>query len=435
MRPSLLLIASLCLPGLLCAQPKPMPASEQAYLQALYLHLHQHPELSFFEKETAARLAQELRSAGFEVSEGIGGYGIVGLLRNGPGPVLLVRTDLDGLPVSEETGLSYASTVRTTDAAGNRVGVMHACGHDLHMTVWTGAARWLAQNRQAWQGTLLFIGQPAEERGGGAKAMLAEGLYSRFPKPDYALALHTSASLPAGTLGLCPEYAMANVDMVDITVYGKGGHGAYPHTTQDPIVLSAQIILALQTIVSRETNPLDPAVVTVGSIQGGSKGNIIGDEVRMELTLRSYRDEVRNALIQKIERICRHTAQAAGIPEDRLPVVTVRDEHVPALYNNPVLTERIRQAFERNLGPERVKMVPPVMGGEDFSRYGSTPEDVPVLLFWLGAVDPQHVAEAAAGKRKLPSLHSPQFAPLTSPSIETGVSAMLAAVLELCGKR
>ena len=304
--------------------------TDLAYLKDLYLYCHQHPELSFQEFESAKRMAAELRKIGFEVTEKVGGNGIVGVYKNGEGPTVLVRADMDALPLAEETGLPYASKVTTTDAAGNTVGVMHACGHDMHMTVWVGTARTLVNMKDRWKGTLVFVGQPAEERSGGSKQMLADGLYERFPRPDYALALHVSATLPVGAIGYSSGYALANVDMLDLTVYGEGGHGAYPHTAKDPVVLAARLILDLQTIVSREISPLEPAVVTVGSIHGGTKGNIIPDEVKLEITLRSYTDEVREALIEKIRRISKGLAISAGLPEDKYPKIVVRDEFTPA---------------------------------------------------------------------------------------------------------
>lgn len=408
--------------------------ADYAYLEKLYIHYHRNPELSFYEKETSKRMAEELRKAGFEVTEKVGGNGVVGVLKNGEGPTVLVRADMDALPIGEETGLPYASTVTTEDEAGNTVGVMHACGHDVHMSVWAGAARRLAENKDKWKGTLVFIGQPAEERSGGAKAMLADGLYERFPVPDYALALHTNAGIPAGKVGYCPGYSLANVDMMDITVYGQGGHGAYPQGTKDPVLLAARMVVALQTIVSREISPLDPAVVTVGSIHGGTKGNIIPDEVKLELTMRSYSDEVRMALIEKIKRICNGLAMSAGLPEEQYPQYTLREEHTPSVYNDPELTERIRQVFANTLGAENVVQTPPNMVGEDFARYGRTEEEVPIFLFWLGAVDPERYAAAQRGEATLPPLHSSRYAPLPEPSIKTGVVAMTVAVMELLGK-
>lgn len=399
----------------------------------LYKELHAHPELSFHERDTAKRLAAEWRRLGFTVSTGIGGHGIVSVLRNGDGPTLMLRTDLDALPVAEQTGKPYASTVTTTDDQGNTVPVMHACGHDVHMTVLVGTARELVSRRDTWRGTLMLIGQPAEERGAGARAMLADGLFERFPLPDYNLALHTSASLPAGTLGYSSGYALASVDSVDITVHGIGGHGAYPHATKDPVVLSAQIINALQTLVSREIAPIEPAVVTVGSIHGGTKHNIISDRVDMQLTVRSYSDETRQSLLDGIARIARGQALAMGLPEDKLPTVTVQDEHTRSTYNDPQLTQRLVAVWQRTLGAEAVKETPPVMGGEDFSEYGRTEHDIPSVIYWLGGVEPGRWQRAQDGGDKLPSLHSPFFAPDAPHAIRTGVQAMTAAALDLLG--
>lgn len=407
---------------------------QYAELEKLYLHLHQNPELSFQEEQSAARLTQELRAAGFEVTTKVGGHGIVGVLRNGNGPTVMVRADMDALPVTENTGLPYASKVRVKDEAGNEVGVMHACGHDVHMTVFAGTARVLAEMKAQWRGTLVFIGQPAEERGGGARKMLADGLYTRYPLPDYALALHTNSALEAGKVAHRAGYALANVNSVDLTMRGVGGHGAYPHTTKDPIVMAAQVILALQTIVSRETKPIEPAVVTVGSIHGGTKHNIISDEVKMQLTLRSYSDEVREHTIAAIRRIANGIAQAAGVPPERMPIVQVADEFTPSTYNNPELVQRLVPAFERALGKGNVLASEPVMGGEDFGEYGRTKEKVPICIFWLGVIAPEKVAASRASGVTLPSLHSSQFAPQYEPAIKTGVQAMSAAVLELMGR-
>ncbi len=405
------------------------------YLRSFYEYCHSHPELSFYEFETARRVAEELRKAGLEVTEKVGGTGVVGVLRNGEGPTVLIRTDLDALPIEEETGLPYASTVKAKDPNGKEVSVMHACGHDVHMTVWLGTARFMATHRDLWSGTLVFIGQPAEERGGGSKAMLADGLYERFPKPDYALALHVKAGMPAGRLGYHTGYALANVDMMNITVYGRGGHGAYPHTTVDPVVLAAELIVQLQTVVSRNISPLEPAVVTVGSIHGGTKGNVIPNEVKLELTLRSYTDETRELIISRIEQICKGIGLSAGLPEDMWPKIEMADDFTPALYNDPALAERVVAAQKKMLGEERVVETPAVMGGEDFARYGRTEDKVPIFMFWLGAVDPEKYEEAQRKGETLPSLHSSKFAPLPEPTIKTGVEAMSTAVLELVGKK
>ncbi|MBI4626093.1 MAG: amidohydrolase [Verrucomicrobia bacterium] len=407
-------------------------AADYPALDAIYKDLHAHPELSLMEQRSAGVVARELRAAGYEVAEKIGGHGVVGVLKNGAGSVLLIRTDLDGLPVLEETGLPYASKVRTKDLTGREVSTMQACGHDIHMTVFAGVARVLAALKKSWAGTLVLVGQPAEEIGTGARALLAAGLYRQFPKPDYAIALHDSATLPAGTVGTIEGYAMANVDSVDITVHGVGGHGAYPHTTKDPVVLAARIVVALQTIVSRETRPVDPAVVTVGSIHGGTKHNIIPNEVKLQLTLRSYTDAVRRHTIEAIRRICRGEAIAAGLPDELTPTISIAEnEFTPATYNDPALTRRVRAALVGWLGADNIRTIDPEMGGEDFSQFGRTVEKVPICMFRLGAVAPEKVAESQRTGVPLPSLHSSKFAPVPEPTIKTGVTAMTAAALDL----
>jgi hippurate hydrolase len=410
--------------------------AEYSSLEKLYVDLHQHPELSLMEEKTSAKVAAGLRAAGFEVTENFGGYGVVAVLKNGPGPTVLFRADLDALPVAEETGLPYASTVRTKDLTGREVSVMHACGHDIHMTSLIGSARVLAALKDRWSGTLILIGQPAEERGLGARAMLSAGLYRKFPTPDYAIALHDSATLPAGTVGMVEGFIMANVDWVDITVHGLGGHGAVPNATKDPIVLAARIILALQTIVSRETRPTDPCVVTVGSIHGGAKANIIPDEVKLQLTLRSYSDKVRAHTIEAIKRICRGEAIAAGLPDDLMPVVTVLEEGAtPATFNTPGLTRRLHGTLTQWLGADHVLAIDAEMIGEDFSNFGLTTEHVPLCLFRVGAVDPAKAAESERTGVPLPSLHSSKFAPVPEPTIKTAITATVAAVLDLLGKQ
>jgi len=404
---------------------------EYPTLEALYKHLHANPELSYQEKKTAERMATELEQAGFTVTRRVGGYGVVALLKNGNGPTVLVRTDLDALPVTENTGLDYASRVRVKDQQGNEVGVMHACGHDIHMTSFIGAARLLSRLRDKWRGTLVFIGQPAEERGGGAKAMLADGLFAKFPRPDYCVAWHVAADMPTGAVGYCEGYALANVSSVDLTVRGVGGHGAYPHTTKDPIVIASQIVLALQTIVSREVKPIEAAVVTVGSIHGGTKHNIIPDDVHLQLTVRSYTDAVHEQILRAIERISQNIARAAGVPEDRLPIMKTGDEFTPSTYNDPPLVKKVTKSMQAILGEDKVVMKEPVMGGEDFGRYGRTDDKIPIALFWLGTVSPERVQQSLAKNESLPSLHSNLFAPVPEPTIETGVAAMTAAVLDL----
>jgi amidohydrolase len=403
---------------------------DYASLEALYKHLHAHPELSYQEEQTAARLAKEMRDAGFSVTEKVGGHGLVCVLKNGAGPTILVRTDMDALPVIERTELPYASKVRVRDDEGKEIGVMHACGHDIHMTCWVGTARALAGMKDRWKGTLVFIGQPAEERGGGAKAMLDDGLFTKFPKPDYCLALHCDASAPYGTVGYTEGSALANVDSVDITVKGKGGHGASPNTTIDPIVIAARIVLDLQTLVSREIDPTDSAVVTVGSIHGGTKHNIIPAEVKMQLTVRTFKDATRKHVLEGIERIAKAAAAGARAPE---PVVKVDPgEFTPAMINDVPLTRRTTEALRAALGTDKVLAKPPVMGGEDFSRYGRA--GVPICMFRLGTVAPERVRDADRSGRPLPSLHSDLFYPIPEPTIKTGVQAMAAAVLNLNGK-
>ncbi len=409
--------------------------ADYSYLEQLYLHLHQNPELSFYEFNTAKRMADELRGLGFEVTEKIGGNGVVGVLKNGTGPTIMVRTDMDALPIAEETGLPYASKVTTKDETGNTVSVMHACGHDTHMTSWVGAARNLSKMKSDWKGTLLFIGQPAEERNGGAKKMLDEGLFQKFGKPDYVLALHAAPNVPAGKIGVKAEYSFAFTDFMDITVYGRGGHGAYPHTTIDPVLLASRIVIALQTIVSREISPLEPAVVTVGSIHGGTKGNIIPNEVKLELTMRCFNDAVRNAIIEKIQRVCKGIAMSAGLPEEMYPKMTLKNEFCPSVYNEPNLTNRLKTVFQQTLGADNVMEVPPTMAGEDFSYFGRTEEKIPTCIFWLGAVDPQLLAKAEKGEAPMPSLHNSKFAPVPEPTLKTGAIAMTAAVLNLLNNK
>lgn len=402
-----------------------------ARLESVYQHLHSHPELSFHEAETSRYLSTRLQALGYTVTSNVGGHGFVAVLKNGSGPTLLIRTDLDALPVTEETGLPYASRVKTKNDEGTEVGVMHACGHDMHMTVFLGTAELLAELKASWNGTLVMIGQAAEEKGAGAKAMIDDGLFERFPLPDYCLALHVNAGMPAGTLGYVPGYALANVESVDITLKGVGGHGAWPHATKDPVVLAAQTVMALQTIVSREIPPTEAAVVTVGSIHGGTKHNIIPNEVKLQLTLRSYTDEVREQTVSSIRRIVQGLALAAGVPEDKLPIVDTSDQFTPSTYNDPALTERLAKAFIETFGQERVRQMDPVMGGEDFGRYGRTEHKLPICIFWLGSAPPEVLKVAAERGETPPSLHSSRFYPLPKPTITTGVTAMTQAALTI----
>ena len=414
--------------------------SELPSLLAIYKDIHSHPELSGHEQRTATLVAKELREAGCEVTENFGKYddpklkcyGVVGVMKNGGGPTVLVRTDMDALPVHEETGLSYASTVTAKNDEGRDVPVMHACGHDAHVAAFIGTARVLQRLKQDWNGTIIFVGQPAEEAIGGANAMLKAGLYNRFGKPDFALGFHDKADLQTGHIGVTPGYTYANVDSVDLTVRGIGGHGAYPHRTKDPIVLSAEIINALQTIASRENNPIDPIVVTVGSIHGGTKHNIIPDDVKMQLTVRTYKSEVRDRVLADIDQIAKGCATAAGIPADRMPIVNVlKDQATPATYNNPDLTKRLVAVWKRVLGDANVEIVDPTMGGEDFAEYSLPDHSIPAVDFHIGAVDPEKIAQFKKEGKELPSLHSSKFAPVPEPTIRVGIVGMTSAVLEL----
>lgn len=421
MRPALLMLALATTP----AFADDWFDRQSPSLVALYQHLHSHPELSFHEAETAKRIAEELRQAGAEVTTGVGAHGVVGVLKNGAGPTVLVRTDLDALPVVEATGLPFASKVTTTDDEGKTVGVMHACGHDVHMTCLVGTARWLAEHKDRWKGTVVLIGQPAEEKIGGAKEMLKAGLYTRFPRPDYALALHVAHDLPAGQLAYTKGPALASSTSVDILVRGKGGHGAMPHNTVDPIALAAALVLDLQTIVSREINPLNPAVVTVGSIHGGSKHNIIPPEVRLQLTIRSYKPEVRAHILEAITRKAKSLALAHRAPE---PEVVVSDDTPPTI-NTPPLVDRVLPSLKRAVGESNVVEVEPTMGAEDFGLFATG--GVPIFMFRLGTIPPGRVAEVRSRGETLPSLHSPAYKPDAPPSLEAGIKAMTAAVVDL----
>lgn len=392
-------------------------------VDALYRLLHQHPELSGHEEQTAAKLAAELRPLGYDVTTGVGGHGIVAVLRNAPGPTVMLRTDLDALPVTENTDLAYASVARTKDDSGADVGVMHACGHDVHMAAWIGTAKIMATTRARWRGTLVLIGQPAEETGTGAKAMLADGLLTRFPRPDCALAVHVDARAPAGVVGYHAGSILTNADIVNITIFGRGGHGARPDATVDPIVVAARVVLALQTIVSRENSPFDPAVITVGTIHGGTKNNIIPDEVRLELTVRSFTQPVRQRLLAAIERITKAEALAAAAPRE--PLI----QHIEAahsLVNDPMLTERVAAALIREMGLEQVKDAPPEMTSEDFSEFQRV--GVPTLMLRVGAVDKAKYDAAIKTGSTLPSLHSSLFAPDREPTIKAAIAAEVVAL-------
>lgn len=409
--------------------PAAWATSNLASLVELYRDLHQHPELSLREKETSARMAKELQDLGIKVTQNVGGFGVVGILENGPGKTLLLRSDMDALPVAEQTNLPYASKVRTEDARGAVVGVMHACGHDLHMANLIGVARYLAANRSAWSGTVIFVFQPAEEIGGGADAMIRDGIFSRFPRPDFAVALHDSADLPTGEVDYLAGFALANVDSVDIVVKGRGGHGASPESTVDPIVIAAKLVLDLQTIVSREIKPIEPAVVTVGSIHAGTKHNIIPDECRLQLTLRSLTPQIRKHLQDAVHRKAVAAAASAGAPEPSVEI----SEGTPALFNDPQLTQRLAATLKKRFGNDKVKEGEPVMGGEDFGRFGST--GVPICMLRLGAVSQKRLDEFTAKKMPPSSLHSPLYYPDAEEALVVGIPTLVDCVTELLPKQ
>ncbi len=449
--------ASLALAAPAAAEDKALAdavAADYPYVFELYKHFHQNPELSFKESESAKRMAKELEGLGFDVTmgvgdkwtkakakkdagkvnEGVGGYGLVAVMKNGEGPTLMIRADMDALPLEEKTGVPYASKVVSTDYKGQTAPVMHACAHDSHMAIMIGTARRLAAMKDQWQGTLIMIGQPAEEIGLGATAMLEDGLYKKFPKPDYVIMEHTSGWDPAGAVTYTSGYALANVDSVDIFVKGVGTHGSAPHTGKDPIVIGAQIVNALQTLVSRETNPLDSGVVTVGSFQAGYKHNIIPDEAHLQITVRSYKDEVRRHLLDGIKRIAIAQAQSAGLPPELMPEVKIEQDYTPSTYNNPELTARVMAAVGESLGQTRVYERPPSMGGEDFSQFARTDEKIPTMMMWVGGLDPAAYRAGADGTGPIPpGNHSPLFAPVPEPTLKTGVQAMTAAALDLLG--
>ena len=431
------LIFSLTLIGhALARDVKAIVEEKLPVLLEFYKDLHSSPELSYFEKETSEKLAIELRKLGFEVTNPVGKYpdksltcyGVVAVMENGTGPTVLIRTDIDALPIQEKTGVPYASKVRSVDISGKEVPVMHACGHDMHTATLLGTAQLLTGMKERWSGTLVMVGQPAEERGGGARGILADGLYERWPVPDYALAQHGDPDLETGQVGYCPGWAMANIDMIDITIRGIGAHGARPHQGRDPVVIAAQVINNLQTVVSRSIDPVETGVVTVGSIHGGSKHNIIPDEVHLQLTVRSFTDEVRGKILEEIERITVNTCLAAGVPEDRLPLIHNRaEEFFPALYNDPELVESTVKAFRDVLGEENVIKQKPSTAGEDFSELGITEHKVPVFMFRVGT------AATSSDPSTRPGWHSPYYLPVPEPSLRTGVIAMTTAVLNLMG--
>jgi len=423
--------------------PQSLADAELPSLLAIYKDIHSHPELSAHEERTSTLIAKQLRAAGCAVTEHFGiydkpelkGYGVIGIMKNGDGPTVLVRTDMDALPVEEETGLAYASKVTTKNDEGKDVRVMHACGHDAHIAAFIGTVRALAKLKDQWHGTIVFVAQPAEETGNGARALLKDGLYDRFGKPNFALGFHDKADLETGRIGVTEGYTSANVDSVDVTVRGVGGHGGYPHKTKDPVVLAAEMINMWQTIASRENNPIDPIVVTVGSIHGGTKHNIIPDEVKMQLTVRTYKADVRDRVLAAIDQIAKGIAAAAGIPAECAPIVSVaKDQFTPATYNNPELTKRLVAVWKKSLGNDNVEIVDPTMGGEDFSEYSLPGHSIPAVDFHFGAVEPAKIAEYKQAGKELPTLHSSKFAPVPEPTIRVGIIGMTTAVLELMKK-
>jgi hippurate hydrolase len=438
-------LALLCLAAPLYAAPSPwlaLPAASGSPalaplnaiypdLEALYMDLHQNPELSLHEEKTSAKLAARMRALGYDVTERVGGWGVVAVMKNGKGPTVLVRADMDALPLEERTGLPYASKVRVKNDAGVEVPVMHACGHDVHMTSLIGAATLLARAKARWRGTLVLVAQPAEEGEGGALNMIADGLLTRFPKPDVAIAIHDFPFLPAGKVGVTPGFALANVDSVDITIYGRGGHGSAPQNTVDPVVIAARTVLALQTIVSRENDPRDPVVVTVGSIHGGTKHNIIPDEVKLQLTVRTYKPEVRAKTLAAIARIVKAEAAASGAPKE--PAIAFDPVPGTATYNDLALARTLTAAFTAAFGAGNVVETQPVMGGEDFGKIGDAAK-IPSVLFWVGGTEPGKFAAAGGDMTRLPYLHSSEWAPDREPTLKTGAAALTVGALALLGK-
>ena len=429
------LAAGLCLATVLDAHAadvklrSDIASDYREHLGPLFEHFHRNPELSGKEIETSKRLAAEIRSLGYDVTENVGGHGIVAVLPNGQGPTVLLRADMDGLPVEEKSGVPYASTARQVDANGAEQPVMHACGHDVHITALVGTARQLAARKSEWSGTLVLIGQPSEERANGAREMLADGLYTRFPKPDYALGFHVWATAAAGTIMVPQRIAMSSADSVDIVVHGVGTHGAYPHRGVDPILVASQIVVSLQSLVSRTIDPLEAGVVTVGSIHGGTRSNVIGDRVDLQLTVRADNYETRATLLDGIKRVADGVARSLGVPEDKLPDVTVsKTETTPPTLNDEPTATRIQSAFRETFGDARV---PPNrregMGGEDFAYYGAPEQGVKSVFFFVGGTPAAELAGAAAH-------HSPLFKIAPEPSITTGIEAMVVGALTLLGK-
>lgn len=410
-----------------------VPAAADCEYQSLfdlYRHFHANPELSGEEENTARRLAEELEAAGFRVTRGVGGHGVVGICENGEGPTVMVRADLDALPIRESTGLPYACRSGEEDPEDRETGTMHACGHDVHMTVLVGAARLLMSFREEWNGTLIMVGQPAEETGTGAVAMIEDGLFTRFPRPDCILALHVAPPMPAGKVGYCDGATMAGCASLGLRIRGVGGHGSRPHEVKDPIVIAAETVLFLQTIVSREIDPKETAVVTVGSIHGGTRGNIIPDDVFLKINYRYFSPAVDRQIKSAIERIVRGVAVTAGVPEDRMPILTT-EMTGPPIYSDPGISRRMGELFRNLFGEENVMKIDPISASDDFAHFGFVEPGIPLFYFWLGVADPEKVSACASENRPFPGIHNPAFAPLTEPTIKTGVRAMTCAVLDL----
>lgn len=435
-KPGLALLACLSLPAV-AAENQLSTAIARDYkanLEPLFNHLHANPELSYMEVQTAARMAKELRAAGFEVTEGVGKTGLVGIMRNGSGPTVMVRADMDALPVEEKSGAPNASKVKMKDMSGNLVPVMHACGHDVHMTSLVGTAHQMAAHKGEWKGTLMLVGQPAEERTGGALDMMADGIYKRFGKPDYALSLHVAADIPAGKIEVS-EAPFSGADLLEMTVHGVGTHGASPHMGKDPVVLASQIVLALQTVVTRDISPREPALITVGSFHAGTKGNVIGDSARLELTVRSESDDTRAKLLAGIKRVAENTARAAGVAEDQLPEIRETDRPTPPTLNDKAMMQRLRGVWTAKLGED--------IFDKGYQRGGMVAEDyahfiygqgIPSVYFMVGGTPAEQVAAARAGKGRLAYNHSPLFHADAEKSVETGVLATTVALLDLMKK-
>lgn len=438
-------LSTLCLP--VFAQSMTATTSTSALKQAiaqnytqqlrpLFEHFHKNPELSFMEVNTSARLAKELRTLGYEVTEGVGKTGVVAMLKNGPGPTVMLRADMDGLPLEENSGLTYASNARQKDREGNESYVMHACGHDVHMTSLVGTAVQMMAQRKNWSGTLMLIGQPAEERVGGADAMMKDKVWQRFGKPDYALAFHVDASSEAGKISVDEGAPYSGVDTMEIVVHGIGAHGAYPHQGKDPVVLASQIVLALQTIVTRDIAPREPAVITVGSFHAGSKSNIISDQAKLQLTLRSENPETRKKLIDGVRRVALHTARAAGLPENLLPEVREVDTPTPPTVNDVALAQRLKKVWQQQLGdsafaPVRMR---DGMGAEDFAFFTADPY-IPSVYFSIGGTPKAAFENEKKGGPAVPSHHSPLFKITPEPAVTAGVEASVLALLDIMKKR